>query len=441
MVIKAKLELEKQLAKLEGRKLDDAKAMVERERAKEARQGAARGAAQGGEGGARSRQGGGEGGEAGGARRSSLAAARKKEDEILRKQREAKYPIDDEELAAEFAKESAEKGVDAATLGYNPSRRRRPWRTGRWSRTRQRSRIFSSSRRRSRRPRAWARGRGSSPSSSACGNDLANAYKAFMVPIFEIPATTPGIVPRSVRHRHQAQRGQVAGVMSDGRRGPRSRRASSRGRRREGPAPPRSPSGRGRSSPWASTSRPSFRPRRPRARRRKARAIISKRLDDAAALRTGRILEYNAEAARRPATEPDPREKRKAIRAAAAAKRKAEEKGGEAPGARAMAMAAGEEVEDDADDDDDEEEDADDDDNAENADAREDDDDDEGPQMDDDADAREEEKQPSPEKPQLVVKVKAAKKTRVRTPPAYPRREPTFELPKHLREYEGHRRP
>ena len=54
------------------------------------------------------------------AREALLAAQRKKKEEaILRKQREAKYPIDDDELAAEFAAEAAAKGVDVATL-YEP---------------------------------------------------------------------------------------------------------------------------------------------------------------------------------------------------------------------------------------------------------------------------------------------------------------------------------
>ena len=120
MVIKAKLELEKQLAKLEGRKLDDAKAMVERERAKEAAK-AQREAQRKAEKAERDRVKEEEKAAKAAAREAALAAARKKkEDEILRKQREAKYPIDDEELAAEFAKESAEKGIDAATLGYKP---------------------------------------------------------------------------------------------------------------------------------------------------------------------------------------------------------------------------------------------------------------------------------------------------------------------------------
>ena len=316
MVIKAKLELEKQLAKLEGRKLDDAKAMVERERAKEAAK-AQREAQRKAEKAERDRVKEEEKAAKAAAREAALAAARKKkEDEILRKQREAKYPIDDEELAAEFAKESAEKGVDAATLGYKPLPTPTPVEDGPMVADEAAlADFFSVFAEALKAPKGMGTTKGLLAVISACGNDLANAYKAFMVPIFEIPATTPGIVPLEPVIGRGRNAAKWRRVMSDATWPEIVRRILER--KKTGGAGAAALAER----PWQELSVGEH----VQALRgladlalggEKLRAIISKRLDDAAALRTRRILEYNAEAARRRAVENKAKEKRKAIRAA-----------------------------------------------------------------------------------------------------------------------------
>ena len=419
-------ELEKKLAKLGGGKMDDAMAMVEKERMKELAK-VEREMQRKAEKAERDRVKEEEKAARAAAREALLAAQRKKkEEEILRKQREAKYPIDDDELAAEFAAEAAAKGVDVATL-YKPLPAPTPVEDGPLvadeAALADFFKVFGED---LNAPKGLGTSKGLRAVIVGCGDALADVYKSLLAPAMEIEVLGKGRSATKWRR-----------VLSESTWPEIVRRVLER--KKVGSAGAEALATR----PWQQLSVGEH----VLALRgladlalggEKPRANIAKRLEDAAALRTARILEYNAEAARRRAVENKAKEKRKAIRAAAAAKRKAEKE--EKRLAREAAMAAGEEVEDDADDDDDDEEDAeDDDDNAENADAREDDDDEEGPQMDDDADAKEEEKEPSPEKPKLVVKVKAAKKEPAEPkPPKEPSPEPTFELPKHLREYEGH---
>ena len=217
MVIKAKLELEKQLAKLEGRKLDDAKAMVERERAKEAAK-AQREAQRKAEKAERDRVKEEEKAAKAAAREAALAAARKKkEDEILRKQREAKYPIDDEELAAEFAKESAEKGVDAATLGYKPLPTPTPVEDGPMVADEAAlADFFSVFAEALKAPKGMGTTKGLLAVISACGNDLANAYKRVHGAHLRDPGHDPGHRPPRARHRQRRRNAaKWRRVMSD----------------------------------------------------------------------------------------------------------------------------------------------------------------------------------------------------------------------------------
>jgi len=149
------------------------------------------------------------------------------------------------------------------------------------------------------------------------------------------------------------------------------------------------------------------------------RSIIDWRLEEAAKLRTARIEERNADAARRRAIENKAKEKRIAIREKAAAKRKAEREAKRL--AREAALAAGKEVDPEEEEDEDEENNDDDDDgDVDMADA-------------DDDDVKQEEPEVKEEKPKPKLTFVIKKQE-----PRAPSPEPCFDLPKHLIEYEGH---
>ena len=114
--------LDQKLARMEGRKLDEAKATVEREAAKEREKREAKEAREAqrkAEKAERDRAKDEEKKSRAAAREAERAAlAKKKEDAIKHKQRLAKYPIPDVELAAEFEEEARLKNVSVESLGY-----------------------------------------------------------------------------------------------------------------------------------------------------------------------------------------------------------------------------------------------------------------------------------------------------------------------------------
>ena len=306
MVIKAKLELEKQLAKLEGRKLDDAKAMVERERAKEAAK-AQREAQRKAEKAERDRvkeeERERESGEGGGARPRSRRRGKRRRMRFCASSARRSIRSTTRSSRRSSRRSRRRRASTRRRWGTSPSRRRRPWRTGRWSRTRQRSRIFFSVFAEAlKAPKGMGTTKGLLAVISACGNDLANAYKAFMVPIFEIPATTPGIVPLEPVIGRGRNAAKWRRVMSDAA-WPRDcpphprEEEDGRGRRRRARRAAVAGALRGRARPGPP------RPRRPRPGRRKAPAHHLQAPGRRRRAAHRRILEYNAEAARRRAVE------------------------------------------------------------------------------------------------------------------------------------------
>ena len=119
---KAMAELEAKLAKLEGKKMDEAKAAIEKERIKEMAK-AEREAQRKAEKAERDRVKEEEKVARAAAREAEFAARRKqKEDAKKARQRELKYPIDDDALRTELLAEAAEKGIKPEELTPHPYR-------------------------------------------------------------------------------------------------------------------------------------------------------------------------------------------------------------------------------------------------------------------------------------------------------------------------------
>ena len=411
--------LDQKLARMEGRKLDEAKATVEREAAKEREKREAKEAREAqrkAEKAERDRAKDEEKRSRAAAREAErVALAKKKEDAIKHKQRLAKYPIPDVELAAEFEEEARAKNVSVESLGYKPLPTPAPVADSPFLADEAALAdflgVFGDALK-------TPKGVGTAAGVRAVlrapdGDDLRALYRALLKPCMEQAVIGKG------RNAMQWRR-----VLSDATWPEIARRVLER--KKVGGAGAEALA----RAPWQNLS-PAEHVLALRGLADlalgadKPRAIIAKRLEEAQALRYARILEYNAEAQRRRAVENKAKEKRKAIRAAAAAKRKAEKE--EKRKAREAAMAAGEEVEDEEEDDDDEDDDEDDDAGDGDA-AGASDDDDEGPAMDDEEKEEEKEETPEPEK----NPARAPRKPREPSP------EPNFELPKHLREYEGH---
>ena len=411
--------LDQKLARMEGRKLDEAKATVEREAAKEREKREAKEAREAqrkAEKAERDRAKDEEKKSRAAAREAERAAlAKKKEDAIKHKQRLAKYPIPDVELAAEFEEEAAAKGVSVESLGYKPLPTPAPVADAPFLADEAALAdflgVFGDALK-------TPKGAGTAAGVRAVlrapgGDDLRALYRALLKPCMEQAVIGKG------RNALQWRR-----VLSDAMWPEIARRVLER--KKVGGAGAEALA----RAPWQSLS-PGEHVLALRGLADlalgadKPRAIIAKRLEEAQALRYARILEYNAEAQRRRAVENKAKEKRKAIRAEAAAKRKAEKQ--QKREAREAAMAAGEEVEDEEEDEDEDEDDEDDDAGDGDA-AGAGDDDDEGPAVDDDEKEEEKEETPEPEK----------KPARAPRKPREPSPEPSFELPKHLREYEGH---
>jgi hypothetical protein len=412
--------LDQKLARMEGRKLDEAKATVEREAAKEREKREAKEAREAqrkAEKAERDRAKDEEKKSRAAAREAERAAlAKKKEDAIKHKQRLAKYPIPDVELAAEFEEEARLKNVSVESLGYKPLPTPAPVADSPFLADEAALAdflgVFGDALK-------TPKGVGTAAGVRAVlrapeKDDLRALYRALLKACMEQAVIGKG------RNVLQWRR-----VLSDATWPEIARRVLER--KKVGGAGAEALA----RAPWQSLS-PAEHVLALRGLADlalgadKPRAIIAKRLEEAQALRYARILEYNAEAQRRRAVENKAKEKRKAIRAEAAAKRKAEKE--EKRKAREAAMAAGEEVEDDDDDDDDDNDDDDDDDDDAGDAAGAGDDDDEGPTVDDEEKEEEKEETPEPEK----------KPARAPRKPREPSPEPSFELPKHLREYEGH---
>ena len=412
--------LDQKLAKMEGRKLDEAKATVEREAARERERREAREAREAQRRAEKQQRDAKKEEEkrlrALAREDARLKLRKKKEDAIKHKQRLAKYPIPDVDLAAEFEEEAREKKCDVVSLGYKPLPVPTPVPDDEAPFLANEAaladflNVFGDA---LRVPKGLGTVKGVHGVISGCGDDLVHLYRALLKPCMEIAVLGKG------RNAQQWRR-----VASDATWPEIVRRVLER--KKVGGA---GCEALGR-SPWQqlSVSEHVF------ALRgladlalggEKPRAIIAKRLEEAQALRYARILEYNAEAQRRRALENQAKEKRKAIRAEAAAKRRAEnEKKREA---REAAVAAGEDVEDEEEEDDDEEEEEEEE-AGDPVNAGEDDDDD--PALDDDDTGQEENDQET--EPEDKKHVRTERKTREPSP------EPTFELPKHLLEYDGH---
>ena len=426
---KAMAELEAKLAKLEGKKMDEAKAAIEKERIKEMAK-AEREAQRKAEKAERDRVKEEEKVARAAAREAEFAARRKqKEDAKKARQRELKYPIDDDTLRTELLAEAAEKGIKPEELTPHPYRELpKPTPIADGALVADEAALadfFEVFGETLGVPDTLNTAEGVRKVIVGCGKELMDLYGCLLRPTLEVSvvgksrnaarwkrvlsdATWPEVV-RQVLKRKKCGK---TGVEALGKR------------------------------PWNDLS-PGEHTHALLALsdlclnsvEYQIKPMIDTRMAAAHKLKSQRINDYIADCQRRKAIENKAKEKRKAIRAKKAAERRAEREAKKA--AREAALAAGQKVEDEDDDDDDDDDDESDEEGDGNIDMDAD--------MDDapDVDVKEED-EPEPEPAEEEkTKAKAAKKAEVKKEPKKevkkePEVEPTFELPAHLVAYDGH---
>jgi hypothetical protein len=427
--------LEDKLAKLSDRKIDEANAAVERDRVKEAAK-LGREATRQAEKAERDRIKEQDKADRAAAREAErLGREKVKEDERLAKEREAKYPIDDTLLAAEFEAEAAAAGVPVASL-YTPLPEPTPMEDGALVAEEAALldflHVFGAT-------LEVPKGLGSCSAKDlravilGCGPKLGALYRALLAPSLEVSASGKGhnaarwrrvnadaTWPEVVRRVLERKKAGAAGAAALG----------ARAWQRLSPGE-HTLALRGLADVALNSDG--------------LRSVIEGRLEAAGELRTARIEERNADAASRRATEHKAKEKRKAFREKEAARRRAEKEAKRV--AREAALAAGKEVEEEE-----EEEEEDDEEEEEEEEAEAGDDEEEGEDADGD-DAGGYRADPSAEDDVKMEEEKAANPAVSTARPTAVRggkreaeaegfvdaeAELTFELPQHLVEYDGH---